>query len=260
MEQINKILKNIGLTETEISIYLTGLKYPSIGVKELEKQTGVKRTTIYHAINTLMEKGLVAKKGTTTRLVFVMTEPENIKRLINQKIEDLKQEQKSLDTVLPAFAKDLKYDESKINVLHYEGEEGIKLVVEEALYCKNKNWDIIAPLKNFFSDFDKKYADYFIETREYRDIKARSLWEKDFRRRALTEEEIETRAPKLLPQAMHGKFKSVLIIFDDKVAIISSFKEKSAILIQSQEIHDTFKAMFEGLYQMAEEYAPEKYS
>jgi hypothetical protein len=48
---------------------------------------------------------------------------------------------------------------------------------------------------------------------------------------------------------MHGKFKSVIIIFDDKIAIISSIKELTAILIQSQEIHDTFLAMFEGLWE-----------
>lgn len=254
MEQIKTILKNIGLTATETSIYLAGLDFPALGVKELEKITGIKRTTIYHALNTLMQKGLAANKGTPTRLAFIMTDPKDIKRLIVSQIQVLQDQQKELDKILPLLQQKNGKKLSQSNVLHYQGIAGIKLVVEEALYCKTRHWDIIAPVKNFFSEFDKKYADYFIKTRQTRQITARSLWEKNPGRRALTPDEIKDRNPRYLPQIMRGQFKSVIIIFDDKVAIISSFDELSAILIQSPEIHDLFKAMFEGLWLSSKEY------
>src|SRR3989339_824298 len=195
MEKINFILKNIGLTDTETNIYLTGLQYSSIGVNRLEKETKIKRTTIYHAINTLSKKGLVSKKDT-----------------------------------------------------------GIKLVIEEALYCKSRHWDVIAPPKNFFSDFDKKYAEYFMNTRKRKKISARSLWESKADKKVLTPEDLKQRQPRILPNIMYGKFKSIIIIFDDKVAIISSLKESSAILIQSREVHDTMLALFDGLWHISKEY------
>ncbi len=254
MDQITTILKSLGLTATETTIYLAGLDFPSIGVKELEKITGIKRTTIYHALNTLMHKGLVANKGTANRLAFIMTEPKDIKRLITSQIQVLQDQQKELDQVLPLLQPKNARQLGQANVLHYEGISGIKLVVEQALYCKSRHWDIIAPNKNFFSEFDKKYADYFIQTRQTRQITARSLWENNPGRRSLTPEEIKDRNPRYLPEIMQGHFQSVMIIFDDKVAIISSLDELSAILIQSKEINDFFKAMFEGLWLGSKEY------
>ena len=258
MEKINSILNEIGLTETEAKIYLAGLQYPSLGVNELEKQTRVKRTTIYHALATLMQKGLAAKVGTEFKTRFSMTKPENIKLLLDNEIAQLKNKRRDLEEIIPLLNQKVKLPESGIRVLHYEGIEGIKLVVEEALYCKSRHWDIIAPVKNFFSEFDKQYADYYLQTREERSITARSLWEQDFiPRRSLAPSEIKKRSPRYLPEVMHGKFQSVIIIFDDKVAFISSLKELSAILIQSKEIHDTSLAMFEGLWSVSQEYGKE---
>jgi sugar-specific transcriptional regulator TrmB len=254
MQQIKSILKNIGLTDTECSIYLTALPYSSIGVRELEKQTQIKRTTIYHALNTLMEKGLVSKVGVGSRLEFSATKPENIKRTIDKNIEALKYQKQELESILPLLEQRTTKDESKVSVSHYEGIEGMKLVVEEALYCKSRQWDIIAPYDNFFREFTKEYAKYYLSARKQRGIKSRSLWEKKADARALMPEEVKERAPRYLPEVMNGKFKSVIIVFDDKVAFISSLNELSAVLIQSKEMHDTIAAMFEGLWSISRDY------
>lgn len=255
MDKINQILSDIGLTQTESTIYLIGLSYVSVGVNELEKQTNIKRTTIYHALDTLMQKGLVAKKETVGRLAFSMTKPENIEKLLDQRIIMLQEQKKALADIVQLLDQRAEQKETKINVSHFEGIEGVKLVVEEALYCQSRHWDIIAPAKNFFSEFNAEYARYFIETRKKRNITARSLWEKDFiERRALTPEEIKQRSPRCLPEIMHGKFKSVIILFDDKIALISSLKEVSAILIKSQEIYNTFLTLFDGLWSVSKDY------
>jgi len=254
MEKIQTILKKTGLTETEIAIYLAGLSYADVSVNELTKQTRIKRTTIYHALKTLMDKGLAAKKGTATKLLFSMTKPENIQKKLDRDIDSLKKQKDQLAEIIPLLAQRQETVEGSAQVSHFEGIEGIKLVIEEALYCKSGHWDIIAPAKNFFSEFDPQYANYFLETRKKRNLAARSLWEKGLSRRALTQEEIKQRKPRYLPETMHGKFKTVIIIFDDKVALVSSLKELTAVLIQSQEIHDTFTAMFEGLWEASEEY------
>jgi len=57
---------------------------------------------------------------------------------------------------------------------------------------------------------------------------------------------------------MHGKFPAVVILFDDKIAMISSAKEPSGALIRSEEMHATMAAMFEGLWSVSEPYGAEK--
>lgn len=255
MNKIKQLLTGIGLSETETAIYLCGLGCATIGVNELEKSTGVKRTTIYHALNTLQQKGLVAKKGTASRLVFCMTKPENLERLVTRQISELEQRKGEICEILPLLAQRHGGNEqSKVLVAHYEGIEGVKLVVEEALYAQSRHWDILAPVKNFFSEFDAAYGRYYTETRKARGLTARSLWEYDPERRLLTPEEQRQRNPRFLPEEMRGKFGSVIIIFDNKVALISSLKELSAVLIQSDEMSATMRAMFDGLWVVSREY------
>ncbi|MFA5986454.1 MAG: helix-turn-helix domain-containing protein [Parcubacteria group bacterium] len=255
MSQIKNILHEMGLTDTEIDIYLVGLSYETISVKELEKTTRINRTTIYHALDTLTQKGLVSKResGTGAKLLFTMTSPENIKKFLDREIKLLQEKKKEVDTIIPLLMDRSKQKEEDFTVSHFEGSEGIKLVVEEALYCRSREWSIIAPKKNFFSEFDSNYARYYIKTRKENRIKARSLWEHTPDAQALTLEDVHDRNPRYLPKIMHGKFQSVIIIFDDKVAFISSMKNISAVLIHSREIHETMAAMFSGLWVNAED-------
>lgn len=254
MDKITESLKKIGLSETEVKIYLAGLSENGIGVSELAKQTQIQRTTIYHALETLEKKGLVGKKGTGRRLVFVMIQPKKLESLLDARVESLKAEKAEIQKIIPLLEQRKASVASEVRVTQFDGIEGIKMVVEEALYAKSRKWDILAPSKNFFSEFDKAYSDYFMGTRKTRGIKTRSLWEHDPNRRVLTQQDIKDRQPRFLPKDMQGKFGSVFILFDDKVAIISSLNELSAILIQSQEIHNTMAVMFEGLWLTAEPY------
>lgn len=206
MEKIQTIFKKIGLTETETALYLAGLEYSTLGVSELEKQTRIKRTTIYHAIETLMQKGLASKVSTGARVKFTMTKPENIKKLIEKEIVKMENRKNDLDEIIPLLQQKTKINESDVRISHFEGIEGIKLVVEEALYCKSRKWDIIAPTKNFFSEFDTEYARYYISARKSRGIISRSLWEYDPNRKTLGPETIKERNPRYLPAEMYGKF------------------------------------------------------
>jgi sugar-specific transcriptional regulator TrmB len=254
LDEITKILQKIGLTETEAKIYVTSLKYDTIGVKELEKKTRIKRTTIYHALDTLMNKGLAAKKGTESKYLFTMTPPDKIHGLIDREIRRLENKNRDLKKILPLLEQQTKKSEAALKISHYEGIEGVKLAVEEALYCRSKHWEIIAPHKNFFSDFNKNYAKYFMKTRRDNKIQARTLWEEEFDKKILSKEEIAQRNPRFLPKVMHGKFGTVIIIFDDKVLTISPLEELSAILIQSEEMRDTFLTLFNGIWAVSKKY------
>ncbi len=252
---IKKLLEDMGLSRTEATIYIAGLEVPLSSAQEIAKETGIKRTTVYNAANTLIQKGFAAKHNDGgNHIVLKMLEPYKIEQQIEQNIQLLHTKKSELLAALTRFNKVTSKKTKRAVVAQYDSVEGIKTVVNEALYCKTRTWDIIAPAKNFFSDFDSVYTKYFLNKRTENKIIARSLWEKNPERRILTAEEIIKRNPRFLPSTMHGKFHSVIIIFDDKMAIISSFKEKNAVLIQSQEITETFKALFQSLWLIAEPY------
>jgi hypothetical protein len=57
-----------------------------------------------------------------------------------------------------------------------------------------------------------------------------------------------------MPEVMRGKFDSMLILFDDKVAVFSSLEKASAVLVTSKETHEIFRAMFDGLWSVSTPY------
>lgn len=256
MQDANALLASLGLSKTEIAIYRAGLSLSPASATQLGRKTGIKRPTVYHALETLMLKGLAAKKGSGARLAFSMAEPTMLKSLVDRQIDKLTLQKSSIDALVPILTK--QSAPAKVDVAHYEGLEGVRSVVEEALYCRSKRWEIIAPKDNFFSQFDRTYARYFHETRARRGIVARSLWEKGLPRHVLNETELKQRNPRWLPDGMKGAFASLIILFDDKVAIVSSYDALSAILIRSEEINSTFRAVFDALWIDAEPYRTPK--
>ncbi|OGL63181.1 hypothetical protein A3C09_04500 [Candidatus Uhrbacteria bacterium RIFCSPHIGHO2_02_FULL_47_44] len=252
MKNPESFLQSLGLTQTESTVYLAGLSHNGTNAQALAKQTGIKRPTVYYALETLMQKGLVTKKGVGNRRVYSMTSPENLKTFVDAQISEMQTKKQSLDGFVETLLKQQGVVTPTSSVSHYEGIEGVKLVVEEALYCKSRHWDILAPKKNFFSEFDAEYAKYYLDARKRRRITSRSLWEKVGGKSSVSREVIAERQPRYLPEVMSGRFQSVMILFDDRVLFISSYKSLSAILIQSDEMHQFLLAMFDGLWAGAE--------
>lgn len=258
MHAIERLAATLDLTDTEARVYAALASAGSSSAKELSVKTGVKRPTVYHALGTLEQKGLAAARGAGGRTTYSSTPPDRLPRLIDERVAKLEAQKKALAALAPLIAS-ARREDAPTRVDHYEGLAGIKTVVEEALYCRSRRWDIVAPKRNFFSEFDKVYARYFMDARRRRGIVARSLWEHgDKPSRTLSAEETKARQPRYLPKVMHGKFRTVVILFDDKTALISSLASLSAVVITSKEINDTMTAMFEGLWSASDPYEQKK--
>lgn len=254
MEQTIKSLVNIGLTQTEAQIYLAGLGQDSIGVQEIAKKTRIKRPTIYHAVKTLLDKGIVAERKIGGKSLFVMSSPETLKSYVHRQKQKLEKQELAIDELIPFLTKQTNGDDSAIQTVEYQGIEGVKTVFEEALYCKDRHWDIIAPVNNFLREYNKDYAANYLKTRARRDITVRTLWEHKPNSRKLTPMEIRDRNPRFMPESMQGRFNSMIILFDDKIAIIAPFSKLSAILITSKELKNMFTALFGTIWSISEKY------
>lgn len=255
MKAIATYLESIGLSKTESQLYISGLKTPST-IDDLIKNTSIKRSTAYHAMKTLETKGLVSPGRENGRLLFTMTPPENIVSFLDNQSKELERKQVELDRLLPLFPLPHASKTSSYRVEHYESIEGIKKVVDAALDCKTPEWRIIAPKQNFFSDYDQDYARYYLTKRQAHKIKAKTLWEAPVEGKnsgRLTLRDIVTREPRYLPSKFRGQFSAVIIIFDDKVAYISSLKNSESLLLQSSDFSSTMRVMFDALWEASKD-------
>lgn len=252
-DDIHDFLKDRGLTPTEITLYVTGLQFGRHTASELARRVGIKRTTVYSALTSLEQKGMMGVHTQSGTTYYTATEPSLIERKLIEEIDILKHQRLEFINLLPLFD-DLQFQSAtKTEVASYYGVSGVKTVVDAALYCASRSWKIIAPKHNFFSDYDVDYGDYFIRVRKQRGIRAKSLWEPSFiRNRTFDDTAFEFRNPRILPKQLEGKFKSTIIIFDNSVAFINSAEESSAVLIKSVEIRETMEVFFDGLWGSAQ--------
>jgi sugar-specific transcriptional regulator TrmB len=242
----------MGLTQTEIVLYITGLQTGPVTVAELAKQTGIKRTTAHSALSSLEQKGLAGTHTQTGATTYVMKDPNLIEQGITEKIETLKNRRLDFINLLPLLTDLSTRGSGATEVSTYNGFKGVKTVVDTALYCASKRWKIISPERNFFSDSGREYGDYFIRVRKQRGIKAKSLWESSFvHKRTFDQTAFEFRDPRILPKSVEGKFKTTIIMFDNSVAFINSAGEQTAVLIKSPEIAATMEIFFDSLWESA---------
>ncbi len=248
MVAIEVLLTSLGLGDTEQALYLAGLEARESGVSELVKKTGINRTTAYHALMTLNEKGFCSESKIGGKLAYVMTQPQDLARMLSRKQAALEAQKNELAALADQFPAPSAVD-SQISVDRFDGVDGIKAAVDKALYCQNRKWRIIAPKSNFFSQMPREYARYFMDTRQERNIQSKSLWEHPTpESRKMDMHELLMRRPRYLRPELTGQFQATIIQFDDKLLFIHSLTQKSAVLITSREISRTFLIMFDSLW------------
>ena len=248
-QDITDFLSELGLSPTETALYIANLQFGKQRATELAKRSSIKRTTTHSAITSLIEKGMVSMHTQSGVSYFTATDPNLIERRFVAKIDNLKKQRLDFINLLPLFEDLAGQTAGATEVASFHGEDGVRTAVDTALYCASREWKILAPERNFFSEGETEYADYFIRTRKQRGIKARSLWEPAFiKGRTFDADAFHFRDPRILSEHLAGKFKSTVIIFDSSVLYINSSNEQSAVLIKSREIKDTMEVFFDGLW------------
>lgn len=249
---INKFLAELDMTNTEQALYLCGLSYKEVSVKELIKDASVNRTTAYHALNTLLHKGFTRETKREGVLYYRMTPPDEIPKLLENKKARIESQKNKLKEIEHLFPLPSLGGAASSDIDKFEGVENVKLAIEKALYCKSRKWNIIAPKDNFFSQIDKDYSKYFMKARKEREIQSKTLWEPNSSSSTLSLQDTLMRKPRYLHKDFKGVFTSVVIMFDDKVLFIPPLKEQSAVLLTSPEICSTLNVIFDALWHNAD--------
>ncbi|MBU0953595.1 MAG: MarR family transcriptional regulator [Nanoarchaeota archaeon] len=85
-----EILKELGLTNNEMEVYLTLLRKGSISVNEISERSGLHRQAVYDALDRLLEKGFVSFVTKNNKKYFQGIYPEKILGILKEKEEKFK--------------------------------------------------------------------------------------------------------------------------------------------------------------------------
>ena len=130
MGKYTEILREYGLTKNEGNIYITLLKLKQSSVQQIAKNASLPRTTTYHLLESLSQKGLVS---------FIIKEKIKFYQSANPRVlvETLNEKKKKIKEIIPeltALGGSIT-DRPKTQV--YEGIKGIRTILEDILETKD---------------------------------------------------------------------------------------------------------------------------
>lgn len=253
MDTPKEFLANLGLSDSEIQLYLAMTSRGALRAAELVQITGGKRPTVYYALRQLLDRGLVRHLATQGAKRFQAEPPEKLLTLLDLRTEELRDLKERARDMLPRFAANKIAHEGLPSVNYFEGKQAMKQIVMETLYCKSKHIDTIAPKDNFFWQIGQTFSQRYINERVHRGITTRNLWEEPLKPELMLKSYKGLSEVRILPKIMYDKFRTTIFLYDDKVMYISSIENAYVLLVQSQEHHECLKAMYEGLWAASDE-------
>ncbi len=234
-------LIQLGLSKEEAKVYLTVLELGGSFASTIARKSNIPRVNCYYVLESLKDKGLITAnlKG---NVKFFVAEPPQV--FVNQVEENFVRAKKILPELL-SITNTLAF---KPIIRSYEGIEGIKTILDQALEAKTEilGYTNLEELGNLLPDYLPGYLQKLVKKR----IKVRLLspsteeakkFIKKFYPKNFSEELIEI----LFVNPKEFAFENQISIYDNFVAIISlNPDELMGVLMQSGAYARTQKAIF----------------
>ncbi len=236
-----EILKEMGLTETEIKVYVSLLEQGESLASKISEKANVERAVTYHILEKLIKKGIVSYVIKENRKYFSAAEPEKLKSLLREK-EDL------LNELIPELAKLKKSEEQPLSIEVFKGKEGFKTVMEDLIRDKKPYYIIGYTGKS--PEISGFWYIHWNKRRVKNKVKRYLLIHKG-------DENIEalkyplTEAKILPEQAVQESKTSIIIYSENKVLLFLPLEEFAGIRIKNKEVHDSYKEYFNLLWKLA---------
>ena len=240
MEYIEQLI-SLGLNEKEAKVYLTLLSMNRATAYYIALKSGLKKPTTYVILEDLVKKGFVLMIPQEKKSLYMAKSPQECVSLVQQKINETKE-------ILPKLMAMQKKDAGKTRVSYYEGLEGIKEVYNDTL--KYGKEFVAFGSEDVVKNLGYDWMNQFIKNRVKKNIFVRSILPTTeyFTEELLKKDQAEMRSMKFVPQEEFPFSIEIDIYGDSKVSLISG-KEMMGTIIESTEVHDTMKLIFELLWQ-----------
>jgi sugar-specific transcriptional regulator TrmB len=251
---LQTFLKSFQLTEKETKVFLKSLEMGAQPASHIARVCEMPRNTIRSMLDVLVRKGLMVKSKRANTQYYATEKKENIMRML--KIKKLRTDEE-IDTqmrLLEEYGEELSarhWAASRPRITFYEGSAGLEKVLEDTLSSKEnlRSWASYDALM----DVSPAYFNDYFKRRTKKGISMKSIHpDTAAAREGQARDARESRQSALIP-ADRFNWSPEIQVYDNKINI-TSWQEKLGIIIESQEIADAMKVIFDLSYEAAERY------
>jgi hypothetical protein len=197
---------------------------------------------VYGIIDELEQLGLITKTNKGKSLLIHPADPEKLLAIANEK-------QRVIENIVPELTK--LYDGLKTvpRVQFFEGIKGIKKIYADMLNCKEKEVFQIVNLKKHTEMLGATFIKEHIQKRVKAKIKVYDLHPKSgdvYTAERGLENKSLLRFVRFLPPQIFTT--SMIVLYDNKLGVISTQNENFGLLIESRELVMSLKEIFHFLW------------
>ena len=245
--EYHTLLKQLGLKDSEITVFLTMIN-GNVKVKDIMVQTGMKRPSVYHAMSSLEQRGLVGRIQVGEYNRWQVTDLSRLRDILAKERKTLLETEAALEEFI-AHSEDEMIDEDRPRITYFEDQQAIERIVFNSLYCKDKHIMSIAPINNFFFQTGFDFATRYVAERKKRGITSKHLWEEPIAPEIIEKFYQNTAEIRILPKTMMGQFQTTIFIYDDSVMYIAPKEKNNAAIFQSAEHANMMRAMYMTIWE-----------
>lgn len=241
MDKLLQTLKSVGLNEKEAKTYLCLLGLGPQSVSVVAKKIGISRSSCYVTLEHLMQKGFVEKLIQENNTPFRAVDPIYLLDQLKSKQYELDSTIETLGMALKGFGQLKSAQLSKPKVIFFQDESGLQNILENTLTSSEPLRayvaleELTALLPNYMPRYYQKRVQQGLHIRAIYPGTLQSYLHKKHDTAELRETRLVT---------ADYNFHLAIIMYDNKVTI-ASLKEKFGIFIESKEMAQAIKEIFD---------------
>ncbi|UZE94241.1 MAG: helix-turn-helix domain-containing protein [Candidatus Pacearchaeota archaeon] len=234
------ILRKIGLTDSELEIYLDIVKHGESLASEIAPRIKISRTYIYDSLQNLISKGLIVYVIKNGRRYFKALEVEKLLEYLDEKKEEIEKQKKDvLDLIkeLKVFQKPIR---EKPIVEIFEGKEGLKTILND-IVKQGKDivaWGATDRIKNYLPEW---FLERYVKEKVKKRIETRQFY---------VEGEKTLEGPGYILKAVSKEFSNPVTFgaYADRIIIFFWSEIPIIIRVKNKNIANSFRKHFEFLW------------
>ena len=250
MNNLEETLREIGLSNAESQIYLALLKIGEGKIGEIIKIVNITSSNVHEALEKLTKKGLISFIKKNKVKIYSPSPIESLKQLVEKDKETLIKKEENLRNLLPQLKEIKRIISIKQDAEIFFELRGIKSAFqkllaqkikgEEYLFFYNSTKENIRIVHEFFSKLDK-------DNESYSSFPTKGIFDKEYKKLFK-----QRKGSNITAKFTDYPIPSSINIYNDKVLIIAWSEKPIGFLIQSKEIAQTFKDLFNQVWNLSE--------
>ena len=230
-------LKELGLTENEVQVYLTLLKTGPLTSYSLSKKTSLSRGYLYELLEKLREKGIISEVTKDAKKYYQATPPKQLQALLQYKLENV-------SAIIPQLEKieGIWKEETKVDV--HKGKYAYKTLLNDVVGTVQEQEEVLVLGidEELLMQLEPLYLKRYFAIAKRLHITERVIVKKGSK----ILKEAETTEYRFLPEELIGKI--VQFIYGHKVAILTLSEPLNLIIIEDKAIAATYRKQFDVLW------------